>query len=373
MYRRLLCTLSGLFLMAGLMGLSVPELRERARGGDAGAQNNLGLRYEKGQGVRMDQQRALKWLLQSAKQNKPTGQYNAARLLDKMGRDRRSSYWFYQAALRGFDEAQRAFLGRVLNGEGVDRNFIEAYAWTKLVSRMPRISGRPADDFLKRILSRSELEKGRRRAESLRTIIEDDRAEQSMRLPEPDEATRGINFETGTAFYVTPDKLITNAHVVRGCDNIVDLNGQNDLDVLRRYEQYDLALLGGGSGDPLPIEKQSYYDDLRIQTISYPGSNLFSPRHMTRRGKLTFEAEEGGPMPEYWVANFPSREGESGSPAMNTDGEVIGVVFGRITFERKPGAHTGIIPASAIETLLGGIPSYRGDSSKANVIPIICR
>lgn len=356
-----------------LIGLSLPEVRERARRGDPKAQNNLGLRYKNGNGVKRDLRTARYWLLRSARQNSPLGQYNAAILLDEQDKANRASYWFYQSALRGFDPGQRAFLSRVLNGSGVERNLIEAYAWTKFVDQPPTISGRRADDFLRGILSQSEIKRARERARYIKRIINNDGAEQSMDLPRPKGNGEGIEFETGTAFYVRPNQLVTNDHVVEDCKTIVDLHGHNHLRVLRRYEQYDLALLGGGEGDPLPVGAQDYKTGTPVRTTSYPGPQLFQPQRIQRRGRLRFETHESQPVPSYWIADFPAKEGESGAPTLNANGVVIGVVFGRVTFKKRAGAHTGIIPGTALKRLLGQLPGQYTDSSNPSVVPIVCR
>ena len=49
---------------------------ERAERGDAGAQFNLGVRYDKGQGVPQDSKEAVKWYRLSAEQGNVDAQFN---------------------------------------------------------------------------------------------------------------------------------------------------------------------------------------------------------------------------------------------------------------------------------------------------------
>ena len=49
---------------------------ERAERGDAGAQYNLGVRYDKGQGVPQDSKEAVKWYRLSAEQGNVDAQFN---------------------------------------------------------------------------------------------------------------------------------------------------------------------------------------------------------------------------------------------------------------------------------------------------------
>ena len=53
-----------------------------AEQGHAGAQDNLGMRYEHGQGVERDPAQALHWYRQAADQGLPSAQYHLGQLYD---------------------------------------------------------------------------------------------------------------------------------------------------------------------------------------------------------------------------------------------------------------------------------------------------
>ena len=55
---------------------AVPMFQRLAQGGDARAQNNLGVCYEEGQGVAQDYTQAVYWYRKSAEQGDAWAQYN---------------------------------------------------------------------------------------------------------------------------------------------------------------------------------------------------------------------------------------------------------------------------------------------------------
>ena len=92
--------------------LSVAELREAAKNGDAAAQYSLGCRYYKGNGVEKDMSEAVKWLRKAAEQGNASAQYNLG-LCYAIGKGVRKSSkeagnWFRKAAEQGIEPAKQA-------------------------------------------------------------------------------------------------------------------------------------------------------------------------------------------------------------------------------------------------------------------------
>ena len=84
------------------------ETLQAAERGNAQAQNNLGLMYETGRGVRQDDAEAVRWYRQAAEQGYAEAQYNLGAMYDS-GRGVRqdlhlSKEWFGKACDGGFQE-----------------------------------------------------------------------------------------------------------------------------------------------------------------------------------------------------------------------------------------------------------------------------
>lgn len=107
--------------------------QKHAEAGDSRAQNNLGILYDKGQGVEPDQGRALHWFFQAAKQDHPGGMTNYARMLNQ-GKGTKASpqeavKWFDKAARLGQPEAQYDLGLLYEQGRGVKKDIKAACAW----------------------------------------------------------------------------------------------------------------------------------------------------------------------------------------------------------------------------------------------------
>ena len=76
---RIVAAVAVLVALAAGVQAQTPEiyaLRERADQGDAGAQNNLGVMYDTGQGVPRDDAEAVRWYRLAAEQGHARAQFN---------------------------------------------------------------------------------------------------------------------------------------------------------------------------------------------------------------------------------------------------------------------------------------------------------
>ena len=109
------------------------KLRTSADGGDAAAQNQLGLLYYQGKGVPQNHLQAKQWFEEAAKQEHTGAQTNLGTLyLNGEGApqsDRMALFWFSQAAEQG-DALACARLGLMYaRGRGVLQDSIQAHMW----------------------------------------------------------------------------------------------------------------------------------------------------------------------------------------------------------------------------------------------------
>jgi uncharacterized protein len=89
----------------------IKEVKAKAEAGDAETQVQLGLRYDKGEGVAKDQVEAAKWFRKAAEQNYAKAQYNLGVCYEEGGgvaKDWVESYrWLLLAASQGDEDAKK--------------------------------------------------------------------------------------------------------------------------------------------------------------------------------------------------------------------------------------------------------------------------
>lgn len=117
----------------GNMEEAVKLYRQAADRGNADAQYNLGVSYEKGEGVSKNLLEAVKWYRMAAEQGKASAQYNlglcyrhakgVAQNLSEAAR------WYSRAAEQGQASAQCNLGSCYEKGEGVSQNDVEATKW----------------------------------------------------------------------------------------------------------------------------------------------------------------------------------------------------------------------------------------------------
>jgi hypothetical protein len=108
------------------------EVIEKAEGGDALAQNELGLMYVKGEGIEQDKNKAAEWWTKSAEQGYAKAQYNIGMMFFKgegIENKKKAAKWFTKAAEQGLTDAQNTLGMMYFTGEGMEKDNVEAYKW----------------------------------------------------------------------------------------------------------------------------------------------------------------------------------------------------------------------------------------------------
>ena len=119
---------------------AIRELRPLAKQGDAKAQFNLGVVYERGQGVPQDYAEAVKWYRKAAEQGHDYAQNNLGTMY-KFGLGVPQDYakavkWYRKAAEQGHADAQYNLGVMYGKGQGVPQDYVQAHMWLNLaVSR----------------------------------------------------------------------------------------------------------------------------------------------------------------------------------------------------------------------------------------------
>jgi TPR repeat protein len=111
----------------------IEELKAKAEGGDAESQVELGLRYDKGEGVVKDNAEAVKWYRKAAEQNDAAAQYNLAVCYER--------------------------------GDGVAEDWVEGYKWLLLAARQGVEAPKEHMTVLEsRLLTPEQIAQGQKRA-----------------------------------------------------------------------------------------------------------------------------------------------------------------------------------------------------------------
>ena len=148
-------------------------------------------------------------------------------------------------------------------------------------------------------------------------------------------AQQGVrHYSSSTGFFVTADGLlITNAHVVKGCESI-SLAGsvKAAADVIALDPTHDLALLrahvDAPKVAPLRFDISHMRNGQNVAVVGYPGQAGFRGELVYRSAQLLgFEGPIGEP---HFLQFTPSAEkGNSGGPLLDKSGNVVGVVTGK--------------------------------------------
>lgn len=109
---------------------ALPEIQFLAQGGEARAQYDLGLMYDKGQGVPQSDSKAMQWYERAAEQGEPRAQYN---------------------------------LGLMhFNGQGVAPDLVKAYFWISLSASHGDRLALDARDYIGEKMSVEQIAEGKR-------------------------------------------------------------------------------------------------------------------------------------------------------------------------------------------------------------------
>ena len=146
---------------------------------------------------------------------------------------------------------------------------------------------------------------------------------------------------SGTGFFISKaGHIITNEHVVRGCDVVKIRNsdmGWTQAQVIKTDSEIDLALLKT-SAIPrrvAPIRAQSKYTPIRkgdrLLVIGYPENHGQTGKYKMNHSRvIDVKDPMGGD--SYVLFEDAARHGNSGGPLLDESGNVIGVVMAKTQY-----------------------------------------
>lgn len=140
----------------------------------------------------------------------------------------------------------------------------------------------------------------------------------------------------GSGFVTEPDYVITNAHVVAGTDKVrLDtVLGLKEADVVYYNSDVDIAVLHSPGLDleSLPWAEQAAVTGDDAIVLGFPQSGPFTAEPARVRNRLTIAGPDiystGRVERDAYTVRGSIRQGNSGGPMINPEGQVLGVVFG---------------------------------------------
>jgi TPR repeat protein len=153
--------------------------RRAAEQGHMNAQFNLGMMYINGLGVSKDSTLAFYWMRKAAEQGDPLAQACVGIAYDN-GEGVSKNFveavkWLEKSAKQGNATAQRNLATHYFFAEGVSRDYVEAYAYFNLAVVTDEQARKPLE-IMESKMSREEMSAGQRRTRELKKEIEDNLA-----------------------------------------------------------------------------------------------------------------------------------------------------------------------------------------------------
>ncbi|OBK20090.1 acid resistance serine protease MarP [Mycobacterium asiaticum] len=141
----------------------------------------------------------------------------------------------------------------------------------------------------------------------------------------------------GSGFVISPERVMTNAHVVAGSSSVsIQSSGkQFEATVVSYDPAVDIAILAvpGLPSAPLVFDDSPAKTGTDVVVLGYPGGGNFTatPARIREAIKLSGPDIYRSPQPvtrDVYTIRANVEQGDSGGPLIDLDGRVLGVVFG---------------------------------------------
>lgn len=149
----------------------------------------------------------------------------------------------------------------------------------------------------------------------------------------------------GTGFVISPERVMTNAHVVAGSNAVTVAASGNPFDatVVSFDPSVDIAILAVPNlpPPPLPFAASAAKTDTDVLLLGYPGGGDF----VATPARIREIIQLNGPdiyrnstvTREVYTIRATVEQGNSGGPLIDLNGQVLGVVFGAAVDEADTG------------------------------------
>ncbi|MCE5285055.1 MAG: serine protease [Pelosinus sp.] len=141
----------------------------------------------------------------------------------------------------------------------------------------------------------------------------------------------------GTGFFIAPDLIVTNYHVIADCETI-SIKYSNDLSasatIAAKDPVNDLALLKVAKAEPsiIPLslaDIQNCKESDPVYTLGYPLSDILGTNAKLGQGIINSLSGIKDDIRMFQIS-IPIQPGNSGGPLINAKGQVVGVVSGTL-------------------------------------------
>jgi S1-C subfamily serine protease len=165
----------------------------------------------------------------------------------------------------------------------------------------------------------------------------------------------------GSGFVISPDRVMTNAHVVAGSSNVQVYASGNPFDatVVSYDPSVDIAILSVPNlpSPPLAFAETEAKTGASVVVMGYPGGGNFTatPARIRENIKLSGPDIYRDPTPvtrDVYTIRANVEQGNSGGPLIDLDGHVLGVVFGAAVDDPETGF---VLTASEVSSQLSRI------------------
>ena len=316
--------------------------RSSAEAGFVHSQAMLAMALFRGEGTARDVGEAVVWYARAAEQGDPPSQlqYGRALMFGAGGRPPEPSAgaaWVRRAAEAGNTEAQNFLAAMYQQGNGVPKDWQQAYFWSLLAS----VDGDPSTSRLRNLVEQTLSSDERRKAQA---AARDWRPSGSAPPPPERAAVKPSTpaLTTGTAFAVAPRRLVTSHHVVDECSSI-RIGGKQRGTVTHRDKRNDLALVEVDQDLPQLATVRSSRPRLgeAVIAVGFPLQGVLSGISATT-GNVSSLSGLGGDS-RFIAFTAPIQQGNSGGPLLDASGRLTGVVVSKLNAVRMAAA-TGDVP-----------------------------
>ena len=328
--------------------------RKAAEQGIPDAQHSLGALYHTGRGVPKDDRQALLWFRKAAEQGYLDSQLSLAGLY-AIGEfvpkdDQQAAFWYGKAADQGEPGAQLLLAWRYWLGEGVPMDPQQAYFWLLLSSTRGDATAakvRELRDAIEQGLTPQQRSRAQAAAREWKPKAPGPVQEFAANVaPEataaPPPTHREALSSTGTGFFVSAERVVTNNHVIEGCTRL-RVGGKSGGLLLNSDPRNDLALISlqDRSPDSATLRTGKVRIGEAALVAGYPLSGLLSGFNVTTGNISSLAGVRGDTRLVQITA--PVQPGNSGGPLLDATGRLIGVVVSKLD-ALKVAESTGDVP-----------------------------
>jgi uncharacterized membrane protein required for colicin V production len=149
----------------------------------------------------------------------------------------------------------------------------------------------------------------------------------------------------GTAFVIAPERVITNAHVVAGTNevSVETTDGSLDARVVNYDPETDAAVLAvpGLAAPPLPLAPETAPTGTSALVLGYPLDGPYTASAARVREQIKLRGPDiynsRTVLREVYTVRAVVRSGNSGGPLLDESGRVLGMVFGAAVDDEETG------------------------------------